>query len=165
LDLGAIEQQATSNWLWQKKWLWLWQKKMALEALDGKRGAARKKSTDPPVHLLNLRPTHPPSDFFSPWLFFWYVFGRFSARGVQKRHKNILAKSPCRKSKAFFQNIDKNFDVSFSSTFFVLSLFRVFFSDGSSKTLQKNVLRKKSCRKVFTKNSTKSPKPTFSRFF
>jgi hypothetical protein len=60
----------------------------------------------------------------------------------------------------FSQNFDKNFDVSFSSTFFVLSHFRVFFSDGSSKTLQK-----KSCRKVSTKNSTKNPKPTFSRFF
>jgi hypothetical protein len=27
-------------------------------------GPPKKKSTDPPVHLLNLRPTHPPSDFF-----------------------------------------------------------------------------------------------------
>jgi hypothetical protein len=37
---------------------------------------------------------------------------------------------------------DKNFDVSFSSTFFVLSCFRVFFSDGSSKTLQKRFYKK-----------------------
>jgi hypothetical protein len=37
----------------------------------------------------------------------------------------------------FSQNFDKNFDVSFSSNYFVLSHFRVFFSDGSSKTLQK----------------------------
>jgi hypothetical protein len=29
------------------------------------RGAGKKKSTDPPVHLLNPRPTHPPPDFFS----------------------------------------------------------------------------------------------------
>jgi hypothetical protein len=29
----------------------------------------------------------------------------------------------------------------------------------------KNVLQKKSCRKVFTKSSTKNPKPIFSRFF
>jgi hypothetical protein len=36
-----------------------------------------------------------------------------------------------------FQNFDKTFVVSFSSTFFVLSRFRVFFSDGSSQTLQK----------------------------
>jgi hypothetical protein len=35
------------------------------------------------------------------------------------------------------QNFDKTIDVSFSSTFFVSSRFRVFFSDGSSKALQK----------------------------
>jgi hypothetical protein len=28
------------------------------------RGAGKSKSTGPPVHLLNPRPTHPPSDFF-----------------------------------------------------------------------------------------------------
>jgi hypothetical protein len=33
------------------------------------------------------------------------------------------------------------------------------------KNTTKNVLQNKSCRKVFTKNSTKNPKPTFSRFF
>jgi hypothetical protein len=31
------------------------------------------------------------------------------------------------------------------------------------KNATKNVLQKKSCRKVFTKNSTKNPKPIFSR--
>jgi hypothetical protein len=34
------------------------------------------------------------------------------------------------------KNFEKNFDVSFFSTFFVLSHFRVFFSDGNSKTLK-----------------------------
>jgi hypothetical protein len=53
----------------------------------------------------------------------------------------------------------------FLATSFVLSRFRVFLSDGSSKTLQKTFYKKKSCRKVFTKKSTKIPKPTFSRFF
>jgi hypothetical protein len=33
------------------------------------------------------------------------------------------------------------------------------------KNTTKNVLQKKSCRKVFTKKSTRNPKPTFSRFF
>jgi hypothetical protein len=61
------------------------------------------------------------------------------------------------------KNFDKNFDVSFSSTFFVLSRFRVFFSDGSSKTLQKTFYKKNRAEKFFTKNSTKNPKPTFSR--
>jgi hypothetical protein len=70
-------------------------------------------------------------------------------------------------SKTFPKTSTKNFDVSFSSTFFVLSRFWVFLSDGSSKALQKTfyILQKKSCRKVFLKKSTKNPKPTFSRFF
>jgi hypothetical protein len=33
-------------------------------------GPPKKKSTDPPVHLLNPRPTHPPSDFFFLDFFF-----------------------------------------------------------------------------------------------
>jgi hypothetical protein len=32
-------------------------------------GPPKKKSTDPPVHLLNPRPTHPPADFSPPFLF------------------------------------------------------------------------------------------------
>jgi hypothetical protein len=64
----------------------------------------------------------------------------------------------------FSQNFDKNFGVSFSSTFFVLSRFRVCFSDGSSKTLQFSFANK-SCRKVFTKNSTKNPNPIFFSIF
>jgi hypothetical protein len=47
---------------------------------------------------LDLRPidTHQPADFFLD--FFLVRFGRFSVRGgVQKRHKNMSTKSPCRK--------------------------------------------------------------------
>jgi hypothetical protein len=69
------------------------------------------------------------------------------ARGVQKHHKKCVCKK-----------IGKSFDVSFFSTFFVLSRCRAFLSDG------KNVLQKISPRKVLTKNSTKNPKPIFSRF-
>jgi hypothetical protein len=52
------------------------------------------------------------------------------------------------------RNFDKNFDVSFSSTFFVLSRFRVVSSDGSSKTLQKTFYKKNRVEKLLTKNST-----------
>jgi hypothetical protein len=45
------------------------------------------------------------------------------------------------------QKIEKNSDVSFSLTSFVLSRFRVFLSDGSSKALKKAFTKKKSCRK------------------
>jgi hypothetical protein len=63
----------------------------------------------------------------------------------------------------FSQNFDKNFDVSFSSTFFCFIAFSGVFQRWEFKDTTKNVLQKKSCRKVFTKNSTKIPKPTFSR--
>jgi hypothetical protein len=55
-------------------------------------------------------------------------------------------------------------DVSFSSTFFVLSRFRVFLSDGSSKTPQKTFY-KETVSKSFDKKSTKNPKPIFSVLF
>jgi hypothetical protein len=64
----------------------------------------------------------------------------------------------------FSKTIDKNFDVSFSWIFLcVLSRFRVFLSDGSSKALQKTFC-KQIVSKVFTKNSTKNPKPIFLYF-
>jgi hypothetical protein len=67
-------------------------------------------------------------------------------------------------SKTFSEKIDKNVDVSFSSTFFLF--YRIFgcFSAMGVQKHYKKVLQKKSCRKVFTKKSTRSPKPTFSRF-
>jgi hypothetical protein len=111
------------------------------------RGAAPKKIDGPsPVHLLNPRPTHPPADFFSK-----YGFGRFTARGVQKHHKNIFAKSLCRKQKN-----RRKFRCQFLLDFFVLSRFRVFLSDGGSKTLQRNVLQKESRRKLSKKIDQKS---------
>jgi hypothetical protein len=62
------------------------------------------------------------------------------------------------------QNFDKNFDVSFSSTFFFNRVFGCFSATGVQKHYQKS-FAKKSCRKVFTNNSTRSPKPTcFGRF-
>jgi hypothetical protein len=64
-------------------------------------------------------------------------------------------------SKRFSKILTKKIDVSFSSVFFVLSRFRVFLSDGSSKTLQKTF-----CKKNRVENfSAKNPKPTFSRIF
>jgi hypothetical protein len=55
----------------------------------------------------------------------------------------------------YFQSFDKKFDVSFSSTFFVLSRFRVFFSDGNSKTLQKTFCKKNRVEKFLQKNRPK----------
>jgi hypothetical protein len=55
-------------------------------------------------------------------------------------------------SKTFSEKIDKSFDVSFSSISFVLSRFRLFLSDVSSKTLHKTL--KKCFEKLFQKKST-----------
>jgi hypothetical protein len=65
----------------------------------------------------------------------------------------------------FSPNLDKIFDVSFSSTFFVLSRFRVFFSDGSSKALQKTFYKKNRVEKFLQEVRPKiqNAKPTFSR--
>jgi hypothetical protein len=60
---------------------------------------------------------------------------------------------------------DKNFDVSFSSTFFVLSRFRVFFSDGSSETLQKRFTKKIVSKSFYEKFDQKSKTDFFSTFF
>jgi hypothetical protein len=51
----------------------------------------------------------------------------------------------------FPQKFDKIFDVSFSSIFFVLSHFRMCFSDGSSKTLQKTFCKQNRVEKLLQK--------------
>jgi hypothetical protein len=65
----------------------------------------------------------------------------------------------------FSQNFDKNYDVSFSSTFFVLSHFRVFFSDGSSKTLQKAFYKKNRVERFLHKIRPKIQNRIFLDFF
>jgi hypothetical protein len=126
------------------------------------RGAAKKKSTDPPVHLLNFRPTHPPSDFF----FLDFFFSTFLGVSRQGEFKNtIKIFSQKVRVENFSQNFDKNFDVSFSSTFFVLSRFRVFFSDGSSKTPQKTFYKKVVSKSFYQKFDQKPKTDFFSIFF
>jgi hypothetical protein len=68
-------------------------------------------------------------------------------------------------SKTFPKKIDKKIDVSFSSTFFVLSRFRVFFSDGSSKALQKTFCKKYRVEKFLPKNRLKTQNRLFLDFF
>jgi hypothetical protein len=65
-------------------------------------------------------------------------------------------------TKTFSEKIDRDFGVSFSSTFLVLSRFQVLLSDGSSKHDKKRFVNK-SCRRV-TKKSTKKQKIQ-NRFF
>jgi hypothetical protein len=124
-------------------------------------GPAKTKSTDPPVHLLNLRPTnHHPTFFFLD--FFFSKFLGVSRQGEFKNTITIFLQKVHVENK--IQNFDNNFDVSFSSTFFVLSRFRVFFSDGSSKTLQKTFYKKIVSKSFYKKNDQKSKTDFFSIF-
>jgi hypothetical protein len=64
-----------------------------------------------------------------------------------------------------FPKISTNFfDVSFSSTFFVLSRFRVFLSDESSKTLQKTFYKKNRVEKFLQKIRPKIQNRLFLEF-
>jgi hypothetical protein len=104
--------------------------------------------------LLNPRPTHPPSDFF--WAFLVKV------KGSSKTPQTYFGKSPCRKLSPKFR---PKFRCQFFLDFFCFIAFSGVFQRWEFKSTTKNVLQKKSSRKVFTKKSTKSPKPIFSRFF
>jgi hypothetical protein len=75
-------------------------------------GPPNKKSKDSPVHLLNLRPTHPPSDFFFLGFFFSTFLG-VSRQGEFKNTKNTFLQKV--HVEDFFN------DVSFSSTFLSFS--------------------------------------------
>jgi hypothetical protein len=109
------------------------------------------------VHLLNLKPTHPPSELFF-LIFFFSTFLGVSRQGEFKNTINIFLQKV--HVETFSQNFNENFDVCFSSTSFVLSRFRVFFSDRSSKTRQKT-LYKKIVSKGFFKKFDQKPKTDF----
>jgi hypothetical protein len=80
-------------------------------------------------------------------MFFWGTFSGVSRQDEFKTTIKVFLQKVHVEN--LFQKIDTNFDVSFSSTFFVLSRFRVFLSDGSSKTLQKTFC-KTNRQKVFS---------------
>jgi hypothetical protein len=122
----------------------------------------KKKSTDPPVHLQNCRPTHQPSELLF-LVFFWGTCLGVSRQGEFKNTINIFLQKVHVEN--FFQNFDQNFDVSFSSTFFVLSHFRVSFSDGSSKALQKTFCKQNRVEKLLQKNRPKTQNHFFLDFF
>jgi hypothetical protein len=130
---------------------------MAVAVAVDRLARGRQKKIDGPPRPFAKSQTHPPAIRL-----FFITFLSVSRQGEFKNTTTIfLQKVHVGKKK---KKIDKTFDVSCSSTFFVLSRFRVFFSEGVQKHHKKR-FRKKSCRKVFTKNSTKNPKPTFSRIF
>jgi hypothetical protein len=96
-------------------------------------GSAKKNRRTPPVNLLNPRPIRHPIFFL---VFFNYASGRFLARGVQKHHTNNFSQLKKVHVENFSQTNRQKFRCQFFLDFFVLSRFRAFLSDGSSKTLK-----------------------------
>jgi hypothetical protein len=128
--------------------------------LASPRGAAKKKIDGPPRTFAKSR-IHPPTiRLFFLDFFFRVRFWAFLGKGSSKTPLKYFGKKSM--SETFSKISTKQSMSVFPRLCFVLSRFRVFFSDGKH---YKKRFAKKSCRKVLTKQSTKNPKPTFSRFF
>jgi hypothetical protein len=101
------------------------------------RGRQKQNRRTPPVHgIFSIPdpPTHqPPAKMFC--LFFLVRFWAFLGKGSSKTPLKYFGKKSM--SKTFPQKIEKKSMSVFSRLFFVLSRFRVFFNEWSSKTLEK----------------------------
>jgi hypothetical protein len=130
-------------------------------------GPPKKKSTDPPAHLLNLRSqTHPPTiRLFFPLIFLKYVFGRFSARarGVQKiPQKRFYKKSM---SKTFPKISTKNSMSVFPRLFSFYRVFGCFSAMGVQKHYKKRFTKKIVSKSFYKKFDQKSKTDFFSVVF
>jgi hypothetical protein len=87
---------------------------------------------------------------------------RFSVKGVQKHHKNVL-------QKVHFENFIRKKSKVFQCQFFSLNFFGFIAFSGASQRREFKNTTKIFCKKIVSKSfynkSTKNPKPTFSRFF
>jgi hypothetical protein len=111
--------------------------------------AFAKPQTYPPAS----RSPHPRLGFFLK-----RVVGRFSVRGVQKHHRDVLQEVHVEN---FSPKNRQNFDVSFSSTFFVSKIAFLGVSQRwEFKYTTKNVLQKK-CVKQNYKRIDKKPQTDF----
>jgi hypothetical protein len=132
------------------------------------RGRQPAKQTDGPPRAFAKFQTHPPTiqRLFS--LAFFCTFlgvsqqGKFTntQKNKRKKKKEVHVKNVFREKS---QKIDKNFDIRFSSTFFLLLRFQVLLSNGSSKTQQKTFYKTNRVEKFLQKNRQK-PETVFSRF-
>jgi hypothetical protein len=108
--------------------------------LSNARGGGKKIHGPPPYH-------HP----------------TFLGKGISKTPLKYFCKTSM--SKTISKKIDKHFDVSFSSTFFLFyRVFGCFSAMGVQKHTQKTFCKKHRVEEFVQKNSTKKLKPFFSRF-
>jgi hypothetical protein len=77
---------------------------------------------------------------FFPCLFFKYGLGRFSVRGVQKHHKHVFARSPCRK---LFPKNPQKLRCQFPPDFFCFITFPGVSQRREFEALKKRFARKK----------------------
>jgi hypothetical protein len=98
----------------------------------------QKKSTDPPVHLLNPRPTHPPADCFFSLTFVLVRFRAFFGKGSSKI---ILFSFKKPHVETFFLKLDSHLGVSFSSIFLGIFAFSGVSQRWEFKNTTKNVLQ------------------------
>jgi hypothetical protein len=125
------------------------------------RVAAKNKSTDPPVYLLDLRPTHPPSELLF-LAFFLSTFLGVSRQGEFKNTMKIFLQKVHVEN--FFQNFDNNFDVSFSSTFLFYRVFGCFSAMGVQKHYKKRFTKKIVSKSFYKRFDKKSQTDFFSIF-
>jgi hypothetical protein len=113
---------------------------------------SKKKTTDPDVYLIIFRETNRPQIYFLEY-FFSTFFGRFSVRGIQKHHKNVFAKSPCRK---LFTKKSTKISMSVFLDFLFYRVFG-FSQEWEFKNTTKNVLQKNRVERFLQKNRQTNP--------
>jgi hypothetical protein len=123
------------------------------------RGAGQKKIDGPPRTLTKSQPTHPPSDFLFSLAFF---FSRQVGKEVQKHHKNIFTKSPCRKKNPKFRQ--KISTSVFPRLFLFYRVFGCFSAMGVQKHYKKRFTKKIVSQSFYKKFDQKSKTDFFSKF-
>jgi hypothetical protein len=96
------------------------------------------------------------------WIFLLVRFWAFLGKGSSKTPYKYFCKKSM--SKTFSEKIDKFFDISFSSIFWVYRVFGCFSAMGVRKHYKKR-FTKKSCRKVLQKDDKNTPNRIFSVLF
>jgi hypothetical protein len=111
-------------------------------------GPAKKKRRTPPVHLLNPKLTHPPSDFF----FLDFFFSTFLGVSRQGEFKNTI-KIFLQKVHVenFFRKFDKKCRCQFFLDFFGFITFSGVPQRWELKNTTKNVLQKNRVEKILQK--------------
>ena len=127
-------------------------------------GLGIKKSTDPPVHLLNPRPTHPPSDFS---FFLDFLFSTFLGVSRQGEFENTIKIfwQKVRVSKTFPKISTKISMSVFPRLFLFYRIFGCFSAMGVQKHHKKRFTKKIVSKSLYKKIDQKSQTVFFSIFF